>query len=211
MRRLDHIQKKLSKVELRDEKSIQGYVKVKVNGLPYWEGPNLVMNEGLAYAAGLLGGFAAVLSPTTYAAVDTILIGNGGCDPVPALAGLPGMVAHPTVPEPPRRTDATNSLPVAQSLNSQITTPLTLGTAGAVQAANTVIFQESFQADLLSNGDFPEFGTLGATALFINEFGLYVSAAVPTPQLLARVTVPSIAFAPTSGWTIAVEWTVGYL
>ena len=206
MRCLDKLLKKL---EIRDEKSIQGYVKVKVNDLPYWEGPNLIMNEGLAYAAKLLGGFASIdPGGTFYETVDTILIGNGGCDPAPAPAGLPGLVATPSIPVPPQRTDATTN---SQALNSQITsTPI--GTAGGVLAANTIIFQESFQADLLANGDFPEFGTIGAAALFVNEFGLYVSSPlVATPQLLARVCVPSIAFAPTSGWTIAIEWTVGYL
>ena len=53
MKKEHEIQKKL---EFRDEKSIQGYVKVQVNDHPYWEGPNLVMNEGLAYGAKLLAG-----------------------------------------------------------------------------------------------------------------------------------------------------------
>ena len=204
MRRLDQIQQKLD-----ESAGIKGFVKVKVNGLPYWEGSNLVMNEGLAYAATLLGGFATIdPGGTFYETVDTILVGNGGCDIVPAPGGLPGLVATPTVPVPPQRTDATTN---SQALNSQITnTPA--ATAGAVLAANTVIFQETFQADLLVNGDFPEFGAIGVAALFVNEFGLYVSSPLAAaPQLLARVTVPSIAFAPTSGWTIAVEWTVGYL
>lgn len=207
MRCLDKIQKKL---EFRDKKSIQGYVKVKVNEVPYWEGPNLIMNEGLAYAAKLLGGFATVdPGGTFYETIDRMLIGNGGCDTVPAPSGLPGLVATPATPVPPQRTDATTN---SQALNSQINTASPHGDTGSVQAANTVIFQASFQADSLVNGDFPEYGTIGASALFVNEFGLYVSSPLAaTPQLLARVCVPSIAFAPTSGWTIAVEWTVGYL
>jgi len=207
MRRPD---KRQRQVQLHDEKSIQGYVKVRVNGQPYWEGPNLVMNEGLAYAAKLLGGFAGVSCPGgTYDAVDTILIGNGGADVVPAPGGLPGLVATPTIPVPPQRTDATTN---AQALNSQVTGSLIPG-AGGVEAANTIIFQQSFQADNFVNGDFPEFGAIGVAALFVNEFGLYVSApAIPAnAALVARVTVPAIAFAPSSGWTIAVEWTVGYL
>lgn len=189
---------------------VQGYVRVKLNGKPYWEGPNLVTNAGLNYCAKLLANQATVLSlgPDSYESVDTILIGNGGAD---TSGSFPtGLQNTPTIPVPPQRTDT--------SLVAQIANTATLN-ASAIESGNTVIFNALFQADLLANSDFPAFdgtssppGTLGVQALFVNEFGLYVSApSSASPVLFARVAVPAFAFAPTSGHTIAVEWTVGFL
>ena len=195
--------------QLFEEKTvIKGYVRVSVNGRLHWAGPNLVTNGGLAYSATLLGGFAPQASPTQYETADTILIGNGGADTAGSFPA--GLQATPTVPVPPVRADI--------QLVAQIANTVFLN-AAAVPAANTVIFGANFQADLLTNGDFPAYdgtstppGTLGAAALFVNELGLLVSAPVSAlPVLVARVAVPSIAFAPSSGTTIAVEWTVGYL
>lgn len=190
--------------QLSEKPAIKGYVRVEVNGKPHWEGPNLVTNVGLAYSAKLLAGFAPQASPTQYETVDEMRIGNGGADVVPAPVGLPGLVATPTVPVPPQRTDT--------DLNSLITNTVPLNISSA-ESANTAIFTANFNADSLVNGDFPEFGSIGTAALFVNEFGLMIThpASLTGVELFARVCVPAIAFAPTSGTTIAVEWTVGYL
>jgi len=195
---------KIIQHKLYDKANTQGYVRVRLNGQLYWEGPNLVTDGGLAYSAKLLAGYAVQKTPTQYETADSILIGNGGADTAGSFPA--GLQNTPTVPVPPTRPDT--SL-VSQILNTPGTPP---GAAGAIEAANTAIFSASFQADDYVNGDFPGFGAIGVKALFINEFGLYVSAPISgTPILVARVCVPSIAFAPTSGYTIAVEWTVGYL
>ena len=178
-----------------------GYVRVWVNGKLHWEGPNLIVNTGLAFAAKLLAGFSMIVSPTQYETIDTVLIGNGGCDTSGTFSA--GLVATPTVPVPPVRADT--------SLVSQITnTPLQ--NAASTVLANTAIFIATLQSDTLVNADFPDFGSIGIQALFVNELGLYVSAPTSAlPALFARVCVPSIAFAPTSGTTISIEWTVGVL
>lgn len=193
---------------LADKPRVRGFVRVSVNGKLHWEGENLVTNAGLAYSARLLAGMAAQVSPTQYETVDTMLIGNGGADTSGSFPS--GLSATPTVPVPPTRPDT--------SLVAQISNTPVLN-ASIVLAANTVIFTSNFQSDLLVNQDFPAFdgastppGALGTAALFVNEFGLYVSAPTSaSPALFARVCVPAIAFAPSSGTTIAVEWTVGYL
>ena len=192
---------------------VRGYVRVKYDGKPYWEGPNLVTNAGLAYCAKLLAGVAKVqaIQPPSpadlYETVDSILIGNGGADT--SISFPTGLENTPTVPVPPTRPDT--------ALVAQIS-GTDLEEAGAVQSGNTVIFNQLFQADLLTEQDFPAYdagssppGTSGALALFVSEFGLYVSAPLSTNSaLFARVCVPAMAFAPSSGHTIAVEWTVGY-
>lgn len=187
--------------KLTDHEGLSGYVRIWVNGKPHWEGKNLITNGGLAYTATLLAGFAPLISPTQYETIDTVLIGNGGADTSGTFSA--GLVATPTVPVPPVRADTT--------LVSQITnTPLQ--NASGLALANTAVFTATLQSDTLVNADFPDFGSIGVAALFVNEFGLYVSAPVSAlPSLFARVCVPSIAFAPTSGTTIAIEWTVGVL
>jgi hypothetical protein len=189
------------KTKIRDLAGLSGYVRVWVNGRLHWEGPNLIVNTGLNYTATLLAGFATVTSPTQYETIDTVLIGNGGCDTAGTFSA--GLVATPTVPVPPVRADTT--------LVSQITNTPLLNVSAAV-LANNAIFNATLQADTLVNADFPDFGSIGIQALFVNELGLYVSAPVSAmPSLFARVCVPSIAFAPTSGTTISIEWTVGVL
>ena len=192
---------KLSK-HLVEKPHVQGYVRVRVNKQLHWEGPNLVTDGGLAYSAKLLSGLAAQKTPTQYETVDSILIGNGGADDIGSFWS--GLQNTPTVPVPPVRADT--------GLVSQILNITGLPNAGAIQAANAAIFSATFQSDDFVDTDFPSFGDIGVAALFINEFGLWVSApASLSPVLFARVCVPAIAFAPTSGTTIAVEWTVGYL
>jgi hypothetical protein len=187
-----------SLAKFSEQAGIKGYVKVKVDGDLHWEGPNLVTNVGLAYSATLLGGFAPVSCPAaTYDTIDQMIIGNGGADTAGSFSA--GLVATPTVPVAPVRTDTVLVSPITNTA---------LLNVGITLAANTVIFDASFQSDTLVTGDFPDFGAIAAAALFVNEFGLLVSG---SSSLIARVAVPSIAFAPTSGTTIAVEWTVGYL
>lgn len=192
---------------LSEKPFVQGHVRVSVNGKPRWEGPNLVTNSGLAYCATLLAGFARQKSPTQYETIDEMWIGNGGADTTGSFPT--GLQNTPTVPVPPVRADT--------DLVSRITNTPALNVTTA-EAANTAVFTANFESDVLVNGDFPEFGSLNTAALFVNEFGLMVSLPGDgggnpplTPLLFARVCVPAIAFAPTSGTTIAVEWTVGFL
>lgn len=188
-------------VKISELAGLSGYVRVWVNGLLHWEGSNLIVNTGLAFTAKLLAGFSTVVSPTQYETVDTVLIGNGGCDTAGTFSA--GLVATPTVPVPPVRADL--------ALVSQITNTPTQNVSASV-LANTAVFNATLQSDTLVNADFPGFGSIGIQALFVNELGLYISAPVSTmPALFARVCVPSIAFAPTSGTTISIEWTVGVL
>lgn len=181
---------------------LQGWVRIKVNGYLVWEGHNLVTDGGVEYCAKLLAGYATIIDPTAnptvaYETVDTIRIGNGGSV---------NLKTDPTVPQPPIKADtALASEVVRASPYSQ--------NASVVQAANTVTFVATVLSDDHVNGDFPLIdSTVLPENLFINEAGLYVNAPESSTQVLfARVTFPSIAFAPTSGTTLVIEWIVGYL
>jgi len=178
---------------------LQGLVRIYVDGELRWEGSNLVTNAGLAYNAILLGGLAAIILPgaTSYETIDTIRIGNGGSV---------HLVTDPTVPNPPQRADT--------ALYAEIIPAPVLSQNVAVSvASNTVTFTAAVFSDNFTNSDFPNTdGAVIPQTLFVNEAGLYVNAPETSVQVLfARVTFPSIQFAPTSGTTLTIEWIVGSL
>jgi hypothetical protein len=198
--------------EIRDGAGISGHVRIYVNKRLWWEGSNLVVNGGLNYCATLLSGLAAIINPSanptvSYETVDTIRLGNGGSV---------NLVSDPTVPVPPQRTDTAL---IAEILPSALAPDYYSQNAAATPSSNTVSFTYAFQSDILVDGDFPlTDGSVVPQSLFVNEAGLYVNAPTgipgsPTiaPTLFARVTFPSIAFAPTSGTTLTIEWIVGFL
>lgn len=183
---------------------LQGWVRLYANGELMWEGSNLVVDAGKNYCAKLLGGTAVIINPTanptvSYETVDTIRIGNGGSV---------NLVSQPTIPDPPTTGDTALDAEIVKSTGGPYTQNASISIA-----TNTVTFTASVFSDDLVNGDFPN--TDGATPpvnLFVNEAGLYVNAPESSVQVMfARVTFPSIAFAPTSGTTLSIEWIVGYL
>lgn len=185
----------------RTNAGVQGWVRVRVNDELAWEGSNLVTNVGLAYCATLLGVEAPILDPmatpsTAYESIDLVRIGNGGSY---------HLINYPTIPVPPQRTQT--------ALLAEITQTVAV-TANPTVSGNTVTYVASAYSDDYADGDFPATdGAVGPQKLFVNEASLVIThpTSLLPEKMFARVTFPSIAFAPTSGTTLSLEWIVGYL
>ena len=173
-----------------DKDFIRGHVRVVLNQegkrpVVWYDDKNLVVDTGRQRVAKLLSGESTLT-------VDAMIAGNGGCSP-------PNNIS----PTAPSRTDT--------SLLGRITDTDATQTVSIVRSINTVRYDATFSSDDISHATYPDFGSLGLDAIFVNELGLIVSGTTPADELFARVTFAPISFQNGSSTSISVQWSITIL
>jgi hypothetical protein len=179
--------------------SLRGHVRVFVNDKLHYDDHNIVVDKGRERVAQFLSG-------ETDDEPDTMIIGNGGAEPINNIS-----------PNPPARTDlaigtgSSGGWLGGPVLEPGQTTSSAAGTKAVtiLRTVNQVRYDATFNADDFANTDFPGYGTLANDALFASELGLITGSAAN--ELFARVTFAPIVFQPGSSTSIAVQWTITVL
>ena len=186
-------------LRFEDRDFIRGHVLVVVNepdgrSRVHYEDHNIVVDTGRERVAKLLAGEATDT-------VDAMIIGNGGSSP-------PNNIS----PTAPARTDtallgrigATPLLPGQTTTDADATQVVSI-----VRSLNTVRFDATFASDDIDHTAYPQFGTLGLNAIFVNELGLILTTV--SDELFARVSFAPISFQNGSSTSISVQWSISIL
>jgi hypothetical protein len=184
---------------------LRGHVRVLLHNpgssdVLWYDDHNVVVDKGRERVAKFLSG-------ETDDEPDTMIIGNGGAEPINNIS-----------PNPPSRTDlilgtgSTNGGWLGgPNLEPGQTTSSAAGTKGVsvLRTINQVRYDATFSANDFANTDFPGYGIIVNDALFASELGLITSTA--SNELFARVTFAPIVFQPGSSTSISVQWTITIL